>query len=61
MKKFFKIMMIVIMLLGIGFSLLNFASFEVEAVKSRALYGAYVYQSGSIRCMGDGTDCIIRP
>lgn len=58
MKKCAKIMMIIVMFLGLGFSIFNFFSVESKAI-SNPLKAAWVYSAGEFRCMGDGTDCTI--
>ncbi|HLP44373.1 MAG TPA: hypothetical protein VK469_00395 [Candidatus Kapabacteria bacterium] len=58
MKKFAKIMMILVMLLSVGFSIFNFLSIESKAV-TNPLKAAWVYSAGEFRCMGDGNDCTI--
>jgi D-alanyl-lipoteichoic acid acyltransferase DltB (MBOAT superfamily) len=52
MRKFTKIIMIIILFLGICFSISNFTSSELNA---SPLMGAYV---GS-ECEGDGNECVI--
>ena len=56
MKKTFKIIMVVIMLLGIAFSISNFTSMELKA---NGLRGMWDYDDGKEVCMGDGDECDI--
>ncbi|MCX6578924.1 MAG: hypothetical protein NT166_01915 [Candidatus Aminicenantes bacterium] len=58
MKRFTRIMLIVIMFSGICFSVFNFLSVETKAV-GFPIRGALVYSAGQYRCMGDGADCTI--
>jgi len=60
MKKIIKIIMVILMLMGIGFSIFNFLSVEIKAGGGGIpIKGAWVYSAGQYRCMGDGTDCTI--
>jgi hypothetical protein len=52
MKKALMIIMVVIMILGIAFSISNLISMELKA---SSLRGAWV----GTDCMGDGNDCAI--
>jgi hypothetical protein len=54
LKKVIKIMMVLIMILGIAFSLSNFISIELKAGEKT---GAWVYKNGVRECMGFGNDC----
>ncbi len=54
MKKVVKIVLVLIMLLGIAFSLSNFITLELKASPYKA---AWVYANGVFECMGQGTDC----
>ena len=54
MKKVMKVMLVLIMVLGIGFSLLNFISLELKAGAKTA---AWVYRNGTWDCMGLGNEC----
>ena len=58
-KKILKIAMILIMLVGIAFSITNFLSVESKAEGSTR--GAWVYVNDTYRCMGDGNECEISP
>ncbi|HLP46328.1 MAG TPA: hypothetical protein VK469_10290 [Candidatus Kapabacteria bacterium] len=58
MKTYAKVVMIIIMFLGVVFSIFNFLSVESKAV-TNPLKAATVYSAGEFRCMGDGTDCTI--
>ena len=52
-----KVVLIIIMLLGIGFSVSNFVSLELEAAPDR---GVWVdLGSGVKECAGDGDECDI--
>lgn len=53
-KKAAKIILVFIMLLGIGFSISNFFSLDLDAVEKT---GAWVYKNGVRECMGLGQDC----
>ena len=53
-KKVVKIVLVLIMVLGLGFSLSNFIALELKASPYKA---AWVYANGVIECMGQGTDC----
>ena len=55
MKKVIKITLVLIMVLGIGFSLSNFISLELKAAGVKT--SAWVYKNGVIECMGIGTEC----
>jgi len=59
MGKIFKFTMIVIMIVGIAFSIFCFISVETKAASG--ILGAKVYSEGTFRCMGDGNDCFIDP
>ena len=54
MKKAIKITLVLIMVLGIAFSLTNFVSFELKALEKT---GSWVYKNGVRECMGFGNDC----
>lgn len=54
LKKVIKIMMVLIMILGIAFSLSNFISFQLEAGEKT---GSWVYENGVKECMGFGDEC----
>lgn len=57
MKKGIRILMIIIMLLGISFSISNFISVELKA---GTLKGAWIEEpDGSYKCRGDGSECSI--
>ncbi len=53
MKKFIKIIMTLALILGIGFSILNFTSLELNCI---GIKGVWVGDD----CMGDGQQCDIR-
>jgi len=54
MKKVVKMMLVLIMLLGIAFSLANFISLELKAGAKTA---TWYYANGAIECMGHGNEC----
>jgi hypothetical protein len=54
MKKLIKMMLVLIMLLGIAFSLSNFITLELKASPNKA---AWYYANGVIECMGQGNEC----
>ncbi len=54
MKKYIKIVLILIMILGIAFSISNFLSVELTAGEKT---GTWVYRNGVRECMGIGSDC----
>lgn len=54
-KKIAKIIMLILMLIGITFSISNFSSVEIEAGSKKD--GACLYLNGKFRCMGDGNEC----
>jgi hypothetical protein len=54
MKKVVKIVLVLIMLLGIAFSLSNFITLELKASPNKA---AWYYANGVIECMGQGNEC----
>jgi hypothetical protein len=58
MKKILKIVLIVIMILGIAFSIFNFVSIKTEALNSSDR-GAWVIVNGNWECGGDGNECDI--
>jgi hypothetical protein len=47
-------MLVLIMLLGIAFSLSNFITLELKASPNKA---AWYYANGVIECMGQGNEC----
>jgi hypothetical protein len=53
-QKVVKIVLVLIMVLGIAFSLSNFVSVELNAGEKT---GAWVYKNGVRECMGLGTEC----
>ncbi len=55
LKKVLKLSMVSIMIVGILFSIFNFASGEIKAAGVGR--GAWVYNQGVLECMGDGNDC----
>jgi len=55
MKKVIKITLVLIMVLGIAFSLSNFISLELKSAGAKT--SAWVYKNGVRECMGIGTDC----
>ena len=56
-KRSMKFLIIVIMILGISFSILNFLSMETRAF---GLMGDWEdLGSGVEECMGEGTECIM--
>ena len=54
MKRNIKIVLILIMILGIAFSISNFLSVELTAAEKT---GAWVYKNGVRECMGFGNEC----
>ncbi len=54
LKKVIKIMMVLIMIVGIAFSLSNFISIELKAAEKT---GTWVYKNGVKECMGIGNEC----
>ena len=57
MKKILQVTMVLIIILGVLFSISNFTSRELKA---GSLLGTWVEcPDGSFRCMGDGTECAI--
>jgi ABC-type enterochelin transport system permease subunit len=54
MKKVIKITLVLIMVLGIAFSISNFISLELKAAEKT---GAWVYKNGVRECMGFGNEC----
>jgi hypothetical protein len=54
MKNVIKITLVLIMVLGIAFSLFNFISLELKAGEKT---GAWVYKYGVRECMGFGNEC----
>jgi hypothetical protein len=54
MKKIVKVMLVLIMVLGIAFSLSNFISLELKAGEKMS---TWYYANGVIECMGHGTEC----
>ncbi len=55
MKKVIKMTLVLIMVLGIGFSFLNFISVELKAAGEKT--STWVYANGVIECMGHGNEC----
>lgn len=56
MKKILKVMLVIVIIAGIVFSIINFTSVETKA---GGLRGSLVYMDGDWRCMGDGDECPI--
>jgi hypothetical protein len=56
MKKALKILMVVIMILGIAFSVTNFISLQLKAA---GMKGIWVYDFGTKTCEGLGNECDI--
>jgi hypothetical protein len=54
MKKVVKMALVLIMLLGIGFSLSNFITLELKANPKTA---TWYYVNGVFECMGHGNEC----
>jgi hypothetical protein len=54
LKKVIKITLVLIMVLGIAFSLSNFISIELKAGEKT---GSWVYKNGVKECMGFGNEC----
>ena len=54
MKKVIKITLVLIMVLGIAFSLTNFISLDLKAGGKT---GTWVYKNGVRECMGIGNEC----
>lgn len=54
MKKVIKITLVLIMILGIAFSLSNFISQELNTGEKT---GSWVYRNSVRECMGFGNDC----
>jgi len=54
MKKLTKIILVLIMILGIGFSISNLISVKLKAGEKIC---TWVYRNGAWDCMGLGTDC----
>jgi hypothetical protein len=54
MKKVIKITLVLIMVLGIAFSLSNFISQDLNAGEKN---GSWVYENGVKECMGFGNEC----
>jgi hypothetical protein len=57
MKKVIKIILIIIMLLGIVFSISNFII--PGKIKAASEKGVWVYVNGDWECTGDGESCDI--
>ena len=53
-KKLVKIILVLIMMLGIGFSISNFVSLDLRAGDKTA---TWYYANGVIECMGRGNEC----
>jgi hypothetical protein len=54
MKKVMKVMLVLIMVLGIAFSISNFISMELKAGEKTS---SWVYVNGVRDCMGYGNEC----
>jgi hypothetical protein len=54
MKRVMKMLLVLIMILGIAFSISNFVSLELEAGEKT---GSWVYRNGVKECMGFGNEC----
>jgi hypothetical protein len=54
MKKVIKMLLVLIMVLGIAFSLSNFISLELKAGPKIC---TWVYANGVFECMGHGNEC----
>ncbi len=54
MKKVIKMMLVLIMILGIAFSLTNFVSLDLEAGPK---ISTWYYVNGVVECMGRGNEC----
>jgi hypothetical protein len=52
-KKVAKIVLVLIMVLGIAFSLSNFVSIDLHAAKT----SVYIYRNGVWDCIGLGNEC----
>jgi hypothetical protein len=55
MRKIIKIVMILMMLLGIAFSISNFISVELKADVLRGI--EWTWPDGSVDCVGFGIQC----
>lgn len=59
MKKILKIVSIVVMILGIAFSIYNCVSIKPEALNPPSKRGAWEIVNGHWECAGDGNECDI--
>jgi hypothetical protein len=60
MKKGIKIILIIIMLLGIVFSILNITSVGLKAWPGNGeMMGIWIYINGHEECADDGNECTI--
>jgi hypothetical protein len=57
MRKIVKFILVVIMFIGIAFSIINFISLDAKA--SKGLQGVWDYDNGVRKCLGIGDECNI--